>query len=166
MADFLKDYKNWDSQNEKGKKQILVDCASFYEEKALDYILASLPKAKQKEFTKDPVIVEFLSTPQDNKDISFGDNIVYIWEELLKTNDKKTLFFKVARNTICAVFVNIFYNTASDPKKKTRFGTIANCFFASITEEFAKGKDFEADMMEAYEQVVGEVLDMGPVMEA
>ena len=80
--------------NQKGKKQILVDCASFYEEKALDYILASLPKAKQKEFTKDPVIVEFLSTPQDNRDVSFGDNIVYIWEELLKSNDKKTLFFK------------------------------------------------------------------------
>ena len=143
-----------------------ADQPSFYEEKALDYILASLPKAKQKEFTKDPVIVEFLSTPQDNRDVSFGDNIVYIWEELLETNDKKTLFFKVARNTICAVFINIFYNTASDPKKKTKFGTIANCFFASITEEFAKGKEFEMDMMEAYEQIVGEVLDMGPVMEA
>ena len=76
------------------------------------------------------------------------------------------MFFKVARNTICAVFVNIFYNTASDPKKKTRFGSIANGFFASITNEFAKGKDFEADMMQAYAEVLGEVLDMGPAMEA
>ena len=167
MSDFLKEYKNWDEKNEKGKKQILVDCASFYEEKALDYILASLPKAKQKEFKKDPVTVEFLSAVQDNNgEVSFGDNIVYILESLLETADKKTLFFKVARNTICAVFVNIFYNTASDPKKKTRFGSIANGFFASITNEFAKGKEFEADMMQAYAEVLGEVLDMGPAMEA
>lgn len=166
MADFLKDYKTWDKQNAKGRKQILVDCASFYEEKALDYILASLPKAKQKDFQKDPVVVEFVSTPHNEKDVTFGDNIVYILDDLVENGDKKSLFFKVARNTICAVFVNIFYNTASDPKKKTRFGSIANGFFASITNEFAKGKDFEADMMQAYAEVLGEVLDMGPAMEA
>ena len=125
-----------------------------------------MPKSKQKEFKKDPVIVEFVSTKQNDREVSFGDNIVYILDGLLNTNDKKALFFQVARNTICAVFVNLFYNTASDPKKKTRFGSIANGFFASITNEFAKGKEFEADMMQAYEQILGEVLDMGPVMEA
>ena len=63
------------------------------------------------------------------------------------------------------MFVNLFYNTASDPKKKTKFGTIANGFFASITTEFAKGKDFENDMMQAYAEVLGEVMDMGPTIE-
>lgn len=166
MSDFLKEYKTWETKNDKAKKQVLVDCASFYEEKAIDYILASMPKSKQKEFKKDPVIVEFVSTKQNDREVSFGDNIVYILDGLLNTDDKKALFFQVARNTICAVFVNLFYNTASDPKKKTRFGSIANGFFASITNEFAKGKEFEADMMQAYEQILGEVLDMGPVMEA
>lgn len=165
MSDFLKEYKTWETKNDKAKKQVLVDCASFYEEKAIDYILASMPKSKQKEFKKDPVVVEFVSTPQNDRNVSFGDNIVYILDGLLNTDDKKGLFFQVARNTICAVFVNLFYNTASDPKKKTRFGSIANGFFASITNEFAKGKDFEADMMQAYEQVLGEVMDMGPAME-
>lgn len=165
MSDFLKEYKTWETKNDKAKKQVLVDCASFYEEKAIDYILASMPKSKQKEFKKDPVIVEFVSTKQNDREVSFGDNIVYILDGLLNTDDKKALFFQVARNTICAVFVNLFYNTASDPKKKTRFGSIANGFFASITNEFAKGKEFEADMMQAYEQILGEVLDMGPVME-
>jgi len=165
MSDFLKSYKSWETKDEKGKREILVDCASFYEEKALDYILASLPKSKQKEFKKDPVIVEFVNEAQNGRDVSFGDNIVYILNSLLNEGDKKTLFFKVARNTICAVFVNIFYNTASDPNKKTKFGSIANGFFASITNEFAKGKEFEADMMQAYEEVLGEVLDMGPAME-
>ena len=166
MGDFLKDYKTWEFNKEKGKKQIIVDCASFYEEKALDYILANMPKAKQKNFTKDPVIVEFVANKVNKKDVTFGDNIVYVFEEILNTTDKKTLFFNVARNTICAVFVNLFYNTASDPKRKTRFSSIANGFFASITNEFAQGKEFEADMMPAYEQILGEVMDMGPVMEA
>ena len=64
MSDFLKDYKTWEFNKEKGKKQIIVDCASFYEEKALDYILANMPKAKQKEFKQID-----LSTLQSNKNI-------------------------------------------------------------------------------------------------
>ena len=165
MSDFLKEYKLWDSKDEKGKKEILLSCASFYEEKAIDYILANFPKKKQKEFKKDPIQVEFTPDLVNGKDVSFGDNIVFVLEDLLNTSDKKTLFFQLARNTICAVFVNLFYNTASDPKKKTKFGTIANGFFASITTEFAKGKDFENDMMQAYAEVLGEVMDMGPAIE-
>ena len=62
--------------------------------------------------------------------------------------------------------MHLFYNTASDPNKKTKFGSIANGFLASITSEFAKGNQFETDMMQAYEEVLGEVMDMGPAMEA
>ena len=165
MSDFLKEYKSWDSKNTKGKKDILLSCASFYEEKAIDYILANFPKKKQKEFKKDPIIVEFTPNLVNGKEVSFGDNIVFVLEELIETGDKKNIFFQVARNTICAVFVNLFYNTASDPKKKTRFGSIANGFFATITTEFAKGKEFENDMMQAYAEVLGEVMDMGPAIE-
>ncbi len=165
MADFFKGYKAWENKNEQEKKEILVSCAGYYEEKTIDYILEGLPKQKREEFTKDPVNVSFVTFPQKDKDVAFDNNVVYILESLLNDSDKKTLFFKVARNTICAVFVNIFYDIASDPNKKTKFGSIANGFFASITNEFAKGKDFEADMMVAYEEILGNVLDLGPIME-
>lgn len=163
MADFLKDYKNWEGKDFEGKKQLIRDCVAFYEEKAVMYILSNLPKKKQKEFRKDPVVVEFLDSAQ--KEVNFGDNEVVVANSFVNEN-KKTVCFKVAQNTICAVFVHLFYNTASDPNKKTKFGSIANGFFASITSEFAKGKEFEADMMQAYQEVLGEVMDMGPVMEA
>jgi len=159
MANLFKSYKSWNSMNENEKKLTLVDCASFYEEKALDYILAGLSKAKQRDFKKDPVRVEFAEVLKDKKDVSFGDNIVYVSFDSLNY-DKKALFFKVARNTICAVFVHLFYNTASNPKKKTKFASIANGFFASITTEFAKGQEFESDMMQAYAEILGETLEI------
>lgn len=162
---FSKEYKNWEGKNLDQKIEILKNCSEFYEEKAVNYILSNLPKEKQKTFKKDPVVLEFVSSLQGENDVSFSDNTVYVLESILETEDKKTLFFKVARNTICAVFVNLFYNTASDPNKKTKFGGIANGFFASITNEFSAGKEFEADMMQAYEQIVGEVLDLGMAME-
>ena len=163
MADFLKEYKNWEEKDFEGKKQLIRDCASFYEEKAVMYVLSSLPKKKQKEFKKDPIVVGFLDNAQ--KEVGFGDNEIYVVNSFVE-QDKKTVCFKVAQNTICAVFVHLFYNTASDPNKKTKFGSIANGFLASITSEFAKGNQFEIDMMQAYEEVLGEVMDMGPAMEA
>lgn len=165
MADFFKGYKVWEEKTEQEKKEILVNCAGYYEEKTIDYILEGVSKERRKEFTKDPVMVSFVTYPQKERDVAFDNNVVYVLESLLNDPDKKSLFFKVARNTICAVFVNIFYDVASDPNKKTKFGSIANGFFASITNEFAKGKDFEADMMQAYEEILGNVLDLGPIME-
>lgn len=165
MGDFFKDYKVWEEKDEKERKKILLSCAEYYEEKTIDYILQGLPKEKRNEFKKDPVTLQFITYLVKSKEISFDDNIVYILESLINIEDKKNLFFQVARNTICAVFVNIFYNIASDPNKKINFGSIVNGFFASITNEFAKGKDFEADMMNVYEQIVGVVMDMGPTIE-
>lgn len=166
MAEFIKGYKVWEQKNEQEKKDILLDCAGYYEEKTIDYILNGVSKERREEFIKDPVIVNFVTFPQKERDVAFDNNIVFVLESLLVDPDKKALFFKVARNTICAVFVNIFYDVATDPNKKTKFGNIANGFVASITNEFTKSKDFEADMMEAYEEILGNVLDMGPVMEA
>ena len=163
MTDFLKDYKNWENVSLEERKEIIKECAEFYEERTLNYILSSLPKKKQKEFEKEPLEVIFVDKAP--KAVSFGDNVITVLEDILQS-DKKDVCFKVAQNSICAVFVHLFHNTASDPNKKTRFGSIANGFLASITSEFAKGKEFESDMMQAYQEVLGEVMDMGPVMEA
>jgi len=163
MSDFLKDYKNWENVGAEGRKVIVRECAAFYDEKTVEYIISSLPKKKQKEFTKEPLEVIFVD--KADKAVAFGDNVITVYEDILWT-EKKDVCFKVAQSSICAVFVHLFHNTASDPNKKTKFGSIANGFLASITSEFAKGKDFENDMMQAYQEVLGEVMDMGPVMEA
>ena len=163
MSDFLKDYKEWENVGVEDRKQIVKGCAEFYEEKTLNYILSSLPKKKQKEFEKEPLEVIFVDKAA--KGVSFGDNVITVLDQILE-GDKKDVCFKVAQCSICAVFVHLFHNTASDPNKKTKFGSIANGFLASITSEFAKGKEFESDMMQAYQEVLGEVMDMGPVMEA
>ena len=60
----------------------------------------------------------------------------------------------VAKNTICAVFANLFKNTTGNKRKKTKFGELANGFLASITSEFAKGAEFEADMMQEFAVVL------------
>lgn len=163
MSDFLKDYKKWESVGLEDRKQIAIDCARFYDEKTLEYILSSLPKKKQKEFYKEPLEVIFVDKAA--KAVSFGDNVITILEDILE-GDKKEVCFKIAQCSICAVFVHLFHNTAADPNAKTKFGSIANGFLASITSEFAKGKEFESDMMMAYQEILGEVMDMGPVMEA
>ena len=158
MADFLKDYKKYDDLNLKAKKEAIVDCARFYEQKAVAYIISNLPKKKQKEFTKEPVEVIFVDKAK--RAVSFGNNVVTVLEGYVN-NPKKEVFFNVAQSAICAVFVNLFYSTASDPNKKTSFGKIANGFLASITAEFAKGSTFEADMMQGMAEVLGEVMEMG-----
>ena len=158
MDNFAKFYSKFDGASTKVKKEAILNCARFYEEKTVDYIINNAPKAKQKKsFKKEPVVVEFNESAED---VSFGNNIVFVKESLLDT-DKKDLFFKVAQNTICAVFVNLFYNTAGNPNKKTSFGKIANGFFASITSEFAPSKEFEADMMQAYASIMAESMEMG-----
>ncbi|MBQ3048225.1 MAG: hypothetical protein IJD48_04360 [Clostridia bacterium] len=163
MSDFLKDYKNWENVGVNERKIIVKECAAFYDEKTVGYILSSLPKKKQKEFSKEPLEVVFVDKAA--KPVVFGDNVITVYEDFL-LNDKKDVCFKVAQSSICAVFVHLFHNTASDPNKKTRFGSIANGFLASITSEFAKGKEFESDMMQAYQEILGEVMDMGSTMEA
>lgn len=160
MSNFLKNYKDWEKLKINEKMSSLLECARFYEQKTVDYILANLPKKKQKEFTKEPVDVVFEKSGE--KDVWFGDNVVHV-SHTFENLPKKDLFFKVAQNTICAVFVNLFYNTAGNPNKKTRFGNIANGFLASITSEFAKNQEFEADMISAYTEILGEVLDMGGI---
>lgn len=159
MSKFLKDYRNFESLNEKAKKEAVVDCARFYEEKAVSYIISNIPKNKQKQFKKEPLEVIFVDKAAKN--VSFGNNVITVLDAFLN-NTKREVFFAVAQNAICAVFVNLFYNTASDPNKKTSFGKIASGFMATITTEFAKNTQFENDMMAGLQEVLGEVMDMGP----
>ena len=157
MGNFLKDYRNFALLDIEDKKKAVVDCARFYEQKAVTYILANLPKNKQKEFNKEPIEVVFVD--KANKNVSFGNNVITVLDAFLN-NSKQEVFFNVAQNAICAVFVNLFYNTASDPNKKTSFGKIANGYLATITAEFAKNTEFENDMMAGLEEVLGEVMEM------
>ena len=159
MSNFIKDYRNFESLNEKAKENAVIDCARFYENKAVGYIVANLPKKKQKEFSKEPLEVIFVD--KANKNVSFGNNVLTVLDSFLNS-PKKEVFFNVAQNAICAVFVNLFYNTASDPNKKTSFGKIANGFMATITAEHAKNTQFENDMMAGLEEILGEVMEMGP----
>ena len=152
MGNFLKDYKNFEDLSERDKQDAVIDCAKFYEQKTVNYILGNLPKTKQKEFSKEPLEVIFVDNAK--KPVTFGNNVITVLDTFLN-NTKKEVFFNVAQNTICAVFVNLFYNTASDPNKKTSFGKIANGYLATITAEFAKNTQFENDMMAGLEEVLG-----------
>ena len=157
MGNFLKDYRNYENLEQKDKEKAVVDCARFYEGKAVEYILSNVPKKKQKEFKKEPLEVIFVDRAK--KDVVFGNNVITILDAFLN-NPKKEVFFNVAQNAICAVFVNLFYNTASDPNKKTSFGSIANGYMATITSEFAKNTQFENDMMAGLQEILGEVMEM------
>ncbi len=160
MQDFLKSYDNYENLTSEQKREAIISCARFYEDKTLDYILSKLPKKKQKEFKKEPV--EVLFADNGKKDVSFANNQIIILNSFVSA-PKKEVFFKVAQNTICAVFVNLFFVTAGSGNKKTSFATIANGFMASITTEFASANQgFENDIMQSFAEILGEVMDMGP----
>ncbi len=154
--EFLKNYGKWENLDEKGKQEVVRECVKFYENKTLEYILSNLDRAKRAKFKKEPVKVEF--TKSISKKVAFADNVVYVAS---LSGKKSNLFFKIAQNTICAVFANIFKNTSGNKGKKTKFGELANGFLASITSEFAKGAEFESDMMAEF----GLTLDLGLSME-
>lgn len=154
--EFLKGYSKWEDLSDKEKVEVVRECVKFYENKTLDYILSNLPVDKRKKFKKTPVKIEFIS--EGTRRVSFGDNVVFIKS---LTGKKSSLFFKIAQNTICAVFANIFKNTTGNKGKKTKFGQLASGFLASITSEFAKGAELEGDMMSEF----GMTLDMGLVLD-
>lgn len=160
MADFLKNYQKWEHLNVTQKKQTLGDCVKFYEEKALSYILANLPLEKQKSFKKQPVRLDFASAQIAGKDVNYGDNVVFVFSSKLIGSEKKSLFFEVGKNTIFAVFLSIFNNTANSPSKKTKFGELANGYFASITSEFGGKEQFQDDMMQEMSESLEQATEM------
>jgi len=160
MFKFFKDYQKWENLSVDEKKDTLQGCVKFYDSKTLDYILANLPENKRKNFVKEPVQLDFTATPTAKKNVSFGDNVVFVFSTQLLSAVKKKLFFEVAKNTICAVFLNLFNNTANTAVKKTKFGELANGYFASITSEFGEGQEFEQDMMSVCSEILSETAEM------
>lgn len=150
--DFLTNYKNFENFSEDEKKELVFSCVKFYEDKAINYILANLSNDRKENFKKEDVKVEFLDKEFNGKKISFGDNIVYVDTHSFE-KEKKLLFFEIAQNTICAVFSHIF-SSSEKGERKTSFSNIANGFLASITCEFARGESFENDMMQGFESVL------------
>ncbi len=147
---FFENYQNWDELSFEGKKDCINSCVKFYEEKTVQYILSNLPLKKALQYKRENIKIEYSNDVRG--DVGFLDNIVRINQSSLLL-PKKDLFFKVAQNTICAVFANMFKNTTSNGGKKTKFSSIADSFLASITSEFAEGEQFENDMMEKFATV-------------
>jgi len=160
MFEFFKSYQKWESLSVQDKKDTLQSCVEFYESKTLSYILAFMPEKKRKNFVKEPVQLKFSTTQTVGHDVSFADNVVIVFSTKLLSGDKKNLFFEVAKNTICAVFLNLFNNTANTSGKQTKFGELANGYFASITSEFGEGMQFEQDMMAVCSEVLSESAEM------
>lgn len=160
MFEFFKSYQKWERLSVQDKKDTLQSCVEFYENKTLSYILAFLPEKKRVKFVKEPVELRFTTTQTASQDVCFADNAVIVFSTKLLSGDKKNLFFDVAKNTICAVFLNLFNNTASTSGKKTKFGELANGYFASITSEFGEGQQFEQDMMAVCSEVLAESVEM------
>ena len=148
---FFENYQNWEDLSFKDKKECIKKCVKFYEDKTVQYILSNLPVSKASQYKRENVEVEFVN--KLDKDVAFADNAVQVKESSLQ-GSKKDLFFKVAQNTICAVFANMFKNTSSNGGRKTKFSSIAGGFLASITSEFAKGEQFENDMMEEFSTIL------------
>ena len=148
---FMMAYEKWESLSQEQRTSALRQCVAFYDEKAVEYVTANLPKEKKEAFSKVPCDLVVNEIKRNGKDVSFGDNVVYLTTDALVGFEKKELFFAVSKSTICAVFINLFTNTASDPNRKTQFSSVINGYFASITNEFLAGQGFEADMMAALE---------------
>ncbi len=148
---FFENYQNWANLSMGDRKECVVGCVKFYEDKTVQYILSNLPVTKAQQYNRESVKVEFVD--KLDRDVAFSDNVVQVLKDSL-LGSKKDLFFKVAQNTICAVFANMFKNTASNGDRKTKFSSIASGFLASITSEFAKGEQFENDMMDEFASVL------------
>lgn len=149
---FMIAYEKWEGLGFDQKENALRQCVNFYDEKAVAYVTANLPKEKKEAFTKVPCDIVVNEIKRNGKDVSFGDNVVYVTPAAISGFEKKDLFFAISKSTICAVFINLFANTASDPNRKTQFSSVINGYFATITNEFLSGQGFEADMMAALEE--------------
>lgn len=147
---FLSKYDDWSNLLIREKKAFVEEVVAFYEKKTLTYITSHLKKKIKSKIS--PVVVEYVK--DGRKEVDFGKGVVYIPSEMLK-GSQKDLFYPVCKNTICAVFLSLFYNTATNPDKKTSFSSLASSFALSITGEFSSSLSFEQDMMESFAVELG-----------
>lgn len=159
MEKVFEEYSNWAGLNVTQRIEALKDCVKFYEIKTVQFIMTKVVPQRRMSYKKIPVKLEITTEQVGGRDVSFSDNIVYVVQTSLLA-DKKQLFYDVAKNTICAVFLNMFSNTSTDPSSKTRFGTLASNFLATITSEFGQGTAFEQDIMQAFEMSMSMATEM------
>lgn len=150
MEKVFEEYNSWGELNVTDRVEALKDCVRFYETKTVQFIMTKVIAERRMTYKKTPVKLEITTEQVGGRDVSFSNNQVFVVQTALLI-DKKQLFYDVAKNTICAVFLNMFSNTSTDPNSKTGFGSLASSFLATITSEFGQGSDFEADMMQGFE---------------
>ena len=159
MEKVFEEYNNWAGLNVTQRVEALKDCVKFYEIKTVQFIMTKVVPQRRMSYKKFPVKLEITTEQVGGRDVSFSDNVVFVVQTALLA-DKKQLFYDVAKNTICAVFLNMFSNTSTDPNSKTRFGTLASGFLATITSEFGQGTPFEQDMMQSFEMSMSMATEM------
>ena len=159
MEKVFEEYNNWDELDVNARVEALKDCAKFYETKTVQFIMTRVVAQRRMTYKKVPVKLEITTEQVGGRDVSFADNQVFVVQTAL-LKDKKQLFYDVAKNTICAVFLNMFSNTSTDPNSKTGFGALASGFLATITSEFGQGSAFEQDMMQGFEMAMAMATEM------
>lgn len=159
MEKVFEEYNNWSELDVTSRVEALKDCVRFYETKTVQFIMTKVVPQRRMTYKKAPVKLEITTEQVGGQDVSFTNNEVFVVQTAL-LSDKKKLFYDVAKNTICAVFLNMFSNTSTDPNSKTGFGTLASSFLATITSEFGQGTAFEQDMMQGFEMAMSMATEM------
>ena len=157
---FTNQYDNWSRLTKVEKKSTIKEVVAFYEDKTIQYILAHIKKEIR--LDRKNVTIEYVDGDGRDK-VLFDNNIVYVGVDAMENGRQQKLFFDLAQKTVCAVFLNLFSNTASNPNRKTSFGSIANSYALSITSEFVNSISFQQAMMESFAMELGE--SMGVAME-
>lgn len=153
--DFTANYDKWNILTRKAKESTIKSIVAFYEEKTIQYILSNIKKKIK--LNREKVKVEYVT--RQSGEVTFGDNVVYIKNKVVDSDDK-SFIYQVAQNTVCAVFLNLFSNTATSPNKRTSFGALAGNFTASITIEFVDSMTFAQDMLEQFAMQLGDTIEM------
>lgn len=152
---FTNQYDNWSRLTKVEKKSAIKEVVAFYEEKTIGYILAHVKK--EIKLDRKNVAIEYVDGEGRDK-VLFDNNVVYVGVDTMENGRQQKLFYDLAQNTVCAVFLNLFSSTASNPGRKTSFGSIANSYALSITSEFVNSLSFQQDMMASFAMELGESL--------
>lgn len=154
---FIKNYEIYETLPMEERKNTIGEVVAFFEEKTIQYILSNLKR--EIKLDKAPVAIQYVGELIEGKNVSFASNTVYIYEGFL-AEDKQSIFYEVAHNTVCAIFLCLFSNTAANPKKKTSFSKLSSTFTASIASEFALGTSFAQDIMSEFAMEMSDGIEL------
>lgn len=158
IMSFTNQYDNWNRLATVEKKSTIKEVVAFYEEKTIKYILAYVKKGIK--LDRKNVAIEYVDGEGRDK-VLFDNNIVYVGVDTMENGRQQKLFYDLAQNTVCAVFLNLFSSTAGNPNRKTSFGSIASSYALSITSEFVNSISFQQAMMASFAMELGESMGLG-----